>query len=235
MVCGQFVHEDRRLIGDGVEGIRDARTGNDGVLLAADEQRRTMQTGERARTRLMERDPEHFGTDVDDPQFVFHSVIGVAERTQAGTAYAPDEPIVAERCLKDGELAPASGLVYQVLSQQTGGLRYPLWALDDDASIFEGIARDGIERSGLSCSFPLPSAPLGKRLDTQRIELLVGAEGGASAPLTRVDDLGACETPGFYINGEPIELCPSLGDPLVGLPTTTVSVQFDCDSFVDVR
>jgi hypothetical protein len=185
--------------------------------------------------RLMERDPEHFGSDIDDPQFVFHSVIGIAEREPAGTAYAPDEPIVSERCLKDGELAPASGRVYQTLSQQTGGLRYPLCALDDYASIFEGIARDGIERSGLSCSFPLPAAPLGKRLDTQRIELLLGEQGGPSAPLARVEGPAACETPGFYVTGEQIELCPLLCDQLASLPTTTVSVQFDCDSFVEVR
>ncbi len=185
--------------------------------------------------RLMARDPEHFGSDIDDPQFVFHSVIGIVEREPAGTAYAPEEPIVSERCLKDGELAPASGRVYQTLSLETDGLRYPLCALDDYASIFEGIARDGIERSGLSCSFPLPAAPVGQRLDTQRIELLLGAAGGTSAPLARVDDLGDCENQGFYIIGEQIELCPSLCEALADLPTTTVSVQFDCDSFVDVR
>jgi len=185
--------------------------------------------------RLMSRDPEHFGTDVDAPQFVFHSVIGIVEREPAGTAYAPDEPVVTERCLKEGELAPASGRVYQALSLQTGGLRYPLCALDDYGAIFEGIAQDGLERSGLACSFPLPAAPAGKRLDTQRIDLLLGEAGGASAPLARVESVDDCVERAFYIAGDQIELCPSLCDQLVDLPTTTVSMQFDCESFVEVR
>lgn len=185
--------------------------------------------------RLMSRDPLHFGSDVEDPQFVFHSVIGIAEREPAGTAYAPDEPVVSDRCLKDGELAPASGRVYQALSLETGGLRYPLCALDDYGAIFEGIAADGLQRSGLACSFPLPPAPVGQLLDTQRIELLVGEAGGPSAPLERVEGREACAQRSFYVANDQIELCPSLCDQLADLPTTTVSVQFDCDSFIDVR
>jgi hypothetical protein len=185
--------------------------------------------------RLMSRAPEHFGTDVDQPQFVFHSIIGVAEREPAGTAYAPDEPLVADRCEKNGEVAPSAGPVYQELSRLTGGLRYPLCALDDYGAIFEGIALDGLERSGLACTFPLPAAPAGKRLDTQRIELVRGDVTGENARITRVEGLDACQSNAFYVEGEQIELCPALCDQLAELPTTTVSVEFDCDSFVEVR
>jgi hypothetical protein len=185
--------------------------------------------------QLTLRDPEHFGPDVDTPAFVFHSIIGVAEREPAGTAYGPDEPFVTERCEKNGEVAPSSGRVYQELSRLTGGLRYPLCALDDYAAIFEGIARDGLERSGLACSFPLPAAPAGKRLDTQRIDIVLGESQGDSARIARVEALDACESNAFYVADDQIELCPALCDQLAELPTTTVSVEFDCDSFVDVR
>jgi hypothetical protein len=185
--------------------------------------------------RLMSRAPEHFGTDVDRPEFVFHSIIGIAEREPAGRAYAPEEPLVTERCEKSGEVAPSAGAVYQQLSRLTGGLRYPLCALDDYGAIFEGIALDGLERSGLSCTFPLPAAPAGKRLDTQRIELVRADDAGANARITRVEGLDACQANAFYVDGEQIELCPALCDQLAELPTTTVSVEFDCDSFVEVR
>jgi hypothetical protein len=185
--------------------------------------------------RLMSRAPEHFGTDIERPDFVFHSIIGVAEREPAGTAYAPSEPLVTERCEKNGETAPSTGPTYQELSRQTGGLRYPLCALDDYGAIFEGIALDGLERSGLACSFPLPAAPPGKRLDTQRIQLVRGESAGESAPIARVDTLGACQADAFYVDGDQIELCPALCDQLADLPSTTVSVLFDCQSFVDVR
>ena len=185
--------------------------------------------------RLTSRAPEHFGTDVDRPQFVFHSIIGVAEREPAGTAYAPGEPLVTERCEKNGETAPSTGPTYQELSRQTGGLRYPLCALDDYGAIFEGIALDGLERSGLACSFPLPAAPPGKRLDTQRIQLVRGESAGESSPIARVGTLDACQADAFYVDGDQIELCPTLCDQLAELPSTTVSVLFDCESFVDVR
>jgi hypothetical protein len=194
-----------------------------------------LDNGRDFRRRLMSRAPEHFGTDVDRPQFVFHSIIGVAEREPAGTAYAPDEPLVTERCEKNGEVAPSTGPVYQELSRLTGGLRYPLCALDDYGAIFEGIAFDGLERSGLACSFPLPAAPAGKRLDTQRIALVRGDVADQDARIDRVEAVDACQANAFYVDGEQIELCPELCDQLAELPTTTVSVEFDCDSFVDVR
>jgi hypothetical protein len=185
--------------------------------------------------RLTALAPESFGTDVDRPDFVFHSIIGVAEREPAGTAYGPDEPLVLDRCAKNGGLAPSSGQTYQTLSRISGGLRYPLCALGDYGAIFEDIARDGIRRSGVACSFGVPAAPAGKRLDTQRIQLVRGYGGAGGTPLARVDALDACQSDAFYIDGDQIEFCPALCDELAGAPSTTVSVEFDCDSFVDVR
>lgn len=185
--------------------------------------------------RLMSRAPEHFGTDVDRPEFVFHSIVGVAEREPAGTAYAPEEPIVRERCAKNGRPVASSGPEYQALSRVTGGLRYPLCALDDYAAIFEGIARDGVRLSGLACSLPLPPAPAGKILDTRRIELSSATSGEGGAPLERVESPSDCSANAFYVDGNQIELCPGLCDALADARDTTVSVEFDCSSYLDVR
>jgi hypothetical protein len=185
--------------------------------------------------RLMSRAPEHFGTDVDRPDFVFHSIIGVAERAPAGTAYEPDEPLVTDRCAKNGGLAPSSGQTYQGLSRASGGLRYPLCALDDYGAIFEDIARDGVRRSGLACSFDVPNAPAGKRLDTERIQLMRGYAGDDGAALVRVDTLDGCHADAFYIEDDRSELCPDLCEQLTDVPSSTVSAEFDCSSYVDLR
>jgi hypothetical protein len=185
--------------------------------------------------RLLSRGPEFFGTDIDHPDFVFHSIIGVAEREPAGTAYGPDEPLVLGRCAKNGRLTPSSGQTYQALSRISGGLRYPLCALDDYGAIFEDIARDGIRRSGVACSFEVPTAPAGKRLDTERIRLVRGYTDDDITPLERVDALDACHPNAFYIDGDGIEFCPALCAELADAPSSTVSVEFNCDSFVDVR
>jgi hypothetical protein len=179
--------------------------------------------------------PDDFGASPSRPSFAFHSIVGIAPREPAGTAYAPEEPLVVDRCLADESLAPSSGRTYQTLSKLTGGLRYPLCALDDYGVIFEGIARDGIRRSGFACSFPVPGAPPGKRIDTDRIELLEARDGGEVAHFTRVPSLAECQPRAYYVAADQIELCPDLCEALAVLPSSTVSVQFDCSVFVDVR
>jgi hypothetical protein len=179
--------------------------------------------------------PADFGESPERPTFAFHSVIGIAAREPAGTAYTPEEPLVLDRCIADQSLAPSSGRTYQTLSRLSGGLRYPLCALDDYDAIFEGIARDGIRRSGLSCSFPVPPAPPGKRIDSERIALLQGDADREPAPLARVPSLPDCQPDAFYVEADQIELCPDLCDTLAALPGSIVSVEFDCNLFVDVR
>jgi hypothetical protein len=179
--------------------------------------------------------PDHFGAGPSSPAFAFHSVVGIVPREPAGTAYLPEEPLVLDRCRQDENLAPSSGRTYQTLSRLTGGLRYPLCALDDYGAIFESIARDGIRRSGLSCSFRLPVPPAGKRLDTERIELVQAGGDDGPAALARVQSLAECQARAFYIEDERIELCPELCDALGDLPSSTISAEFDCNVFVDVR
>lgn len=183
--------------------------------------------------------PQHFGPSPQAPSFVFHSIVGVAERDATELAYGPNEPLVSERCRTDERLVSSAGQTYQALSRLTGGLRYPLCHLDGYDAMFESIARDGVERSGLSCSFPLPATPAGKRLDLARLELVIqeGAEQSAARETTalRVASADECQPRGFFANGDRIELCPALCTALLDQPEATVSAAFDCNAFVDVR
>jgi len=201
----------------------------------------SLDSGSEFAQRLTALAPEHFGSDFERPAYVFHSIIGLAERVPAGTAYGPDEPLVHDRCEKNGGLAPSSGQAYQALSRASGGLRYPLCALGDYGAIFEDIALDGIRRSGVACSFGVPAAPAGKRLDTERLQLVRGSAGDDGrpsdngTPLARVDSLDACQADAFYVDGDQLQLCPALCEQLTDSPDSTVSVEFDCSSFLDVR
>ena len=183
--------------------------------------------------------PQHFGPSPEAPSFVFHSIVGVAERDATELAYGPNEPLVRERCRTDERLVTSAGPAYQALSRLTGGLRFPLCHLDGYDAIFESIAQDGVERSGLSCSFPLPAAPPGKRLDLARLELVIheGAAQSAARETTalRVPSADECQPRGFFADGDRIELCPALCTALLDQPEATVSAAFDCNAFVDVR
>ena len=184
---------------------------------------------------LTARAPEHFGPSPSQPSFVFHSIIGIAERDPADAAYRPDEPIVLDRCTNADRLAPSAGRTYQMLSRLTGGLRYPLCHLENYDAIFESIAEDSLDRSGLGCSFPAPAPPAGKRLDLARLQLGLSGGTGERAVLTAVADPGACEDQGFYIQGARIVLCPGACAGLLDRPAVTLSAVFDCNAFIDVR
>lgn len=59
--------------------------------------------------QLVALSPEQFGTSPEHPTFAFHSIIGIAEREPAWTAYAPREPIVTTRCSNEQRTAPSAG------------------------------------------------------------------------------------------------------------------------------
>jgi hypothetical protein len=199
-------------------------------------------------SELTARAPEHFGPSSREPSFVFHSIIGVAEREPLDGAepvgverelldgaYRPEEPVVVERCASAEHLAPSAGPIYQTLSRLTGGLRYPLCHLDNYNAIFESIAEDSRDRSGLGCSFPTPAPPAGKRLDLAHMQLVLDDAAGAPSALAAVSRPEACGEQGFYVQDERIVLCPELCAGLLERPRVTVSAAFDCNAFVDVR
>jgi hypothetical protein len=95
--------------------------------------------------------PEHFNADPTRPGFIFHSVLGVAQKGLALDLYAPEEPIEPDVCTGAGTSPDNSGPVYQELSRATGGLRQsicPAGVLDLRLLI---LAADVVRRSVVEC------------------------------------------------------------------------------------
>jgi hypothetical protein len=184
---------------------------------------------------LAARAPQHFGPSPSQPSYVFHSIVGVAEREPADAAYGPEEPLVTERCRNAERLAPNAGRAYQTLSRLTGGLRYPLCHLDNYDAIFESIAADSIDDSGLGCRFAAPVPPAGKRLDLEQLQLRLSGGRSGSAVLSAVPGAERCDPQSFYVEDEHIVLCPDFCSALLDQPSVTLSAVFDCSAFSDVR
>lgn len=164
--------------------------------------------------------PELFDGSYQSPKFVFHSIVGVAEKS-AGAAYEPSEALVESTCAG----ADSPGESYQELSQVTGGLRFPLCDSGAYDAVFNEIADDVVRQAPVQCVFDIPPAPAGRAvtLDNVAVSYLLGGS-GTPRELDQVRTAGACQDGTFYIEGEQIHLCP---DPCA-------RVQQDLDASVDV-
>jgi hypothetical protein len=95
--------------------------------------------------------PEHFNADPTRSGFVFHSILGVAQKARGLDLYGPDEPIEPAVC-SDGDLAPGnSGGVYQALSRATGGHRQSICPVDALDARLLVLAVDVVLRSVVEC------------------------------------------------------------------------------------
>jgi hypothetical protein len=165
--------------------------------------------------------PELFSGSYQSPNFVFHSIIGLAGKAN-GAAYEPSDPLVDGVCGPD---AVAPGATYQELSQATGGLRFPLCDSGAYDAVFSEIADDVVRQAPVQCVFDVPPSPVGRAvtLDNVAVSYVLGS-GGAPRELDQVRTAGACQDSTFYIEGEQIHLCPG----------PCARVQSDLDASVDV-
>jgi hypothetical protein len=180
---------------------------------------------------LMSMAPDSFGTDPARPPFVFHSIIGVAEKADPASPYTPDEALESAICTGNANAVDNAGLTYQELSRLTGGLRFPLCQFGAYDVVFRRIAEDVVLTSNIACDFAIPPAPLGSALDLANvaIEYVPGADatpirfGQAPAP-------GACQPDAFYIAGDRLNLCPDACSRIRLDPRASISVLFTCES-----
>ena len=107
-----------------------------------------------------------FGTE-DSPDFVFHSIVGVASEA------APADPIQVTAC---GSLS-SPGEVYQHLSVRTGGVRFPI-CNQDYSPAFQQIVDNAAKRT--KCRYSLDLAGL---QDTDRSKLNVTYTTGAGTDI----------------------------------------------------
>lgn len=180
---------------------------------------------------LVDMAPEHFGGDAASPTFVFHSIVGLAEKPEAASAaYLPNEPLQPETCTGNDNDVENAGESYQELSRMTGGLRFPLCQFDAYDVVFQRIAEDVVQ-TRIACDFPIPAAPPGLELDLNKVAIEY-APGSAVAPIKfgQAPSLADCQSNAFYIDNERLTLCPATCAAVRSDPVASVTVLFTCES-----
>ena len=169
--------------------------------------------------------PEHFGTR-SHRNYVWHSIIGMAENTPATLPWSPADPIVDGQCEPGSE---SSATQYQALSVLTGGLRFPLCDNDSFDVVFQAIAAGVIDQVSLPCALVLPDAPAGTRVDGGAMSLVfTPGNGGPSVSLPFVATAAACAGDGFFIDGDLVTLCPATCAEVQADETGTLALHAAC-------
>lgn len=181
---------------------------------------------------LMTMAPEHFGTDPQKPDFVFHSIVGLAEKVPPTAAYLPDEPLEEEKkCTGNSGDVTSVGTTYQEMSRLTGGLRFPLCQFDGFDVVFQRIAEDVVQKRSIACDFDIPAAPPGLLLDLNKVAISYTPGNGADAiQFGQAPTVGDCQADAFYIQDHRVNLCPAACNVISNDAFAGVVVLFTCES-----
>jgi hypothetical protein len=180
---------------------------------------------------LVDLAPEHFGSDPAAPSFVFHSIIGVAEKATPTAAYLPDEPVRPETCTGNDNDVENAGESYQELSRITGGLRFPLCQFDAYDVVFQRIAEDVVQTRAIECDFPVPEAPPGLVSDPENVAIsYTPGDGAASVRFGQAPTLADCQADAFYIADGRLNLCPDTCSAVRDNPLASLTVLMTCES-----
>jgi hypothetical protein len=172
--------------------------------------------------------PEQFGSDLTRLGFVWHSIVGLAERGVGPAPYVPSDPIEDEEC--EGDVSSA-GTTYQELSRLTGGLRFPICALDSYAAIFERVASDLVGSSRSSCDFALPNPQPGGALELDQLALSYRpSSGGETRRFGQVREPLACKPDAFLLDADGVHLCAAACDEVSADAQAGVEAVFTCQS-----
>lgn len=175
--------------------------------------------------------PEHFGSALD-PNFIFHSIIGIAPKETATDPYLADEPVNDATC----ENVTTAGRTYQELSVRTGGLRFPICQFAAYDVVFRTIAEDVVVSAEIACDFAIPPPPDGTTLDLTTVA--VEQTDSATGAVTRYGQAltsAECQEEAFYIEADRIYLCPQACDALHADAGASVEVLFTCESTIILR
>ena len=174
---------------------------------------------------LLSLHPTQFGTALK-PHYVWHSVIGVAAKSEPELPYVSAEPLQTSRCPTAVETANG----YQMLSIGTGGLRFPVCGGAGFNSLFRAIAQQVVQGAGIDCNFPLPRPPAGKRLDLKSVVVEYQPGGGAKAQNLNMVTDDACTDAGFVVSGTDLTLCPQACNRVRGDAAAKLNVRFGCSA-----
>jgi hypothetical protein len=173
--------------------------------------------------------PTHFGADPARPTFVFHSIIGLAEKPVPTEAYAPDEPVQPALCEGNDNEVTNAGETYQELSIRTGGLRFPLCQFGAYDVVFQKIADDVVQRAA-ACDFPFPPPPAGLELDLPRVAIQYTPGDGDVRNFLQAPTPADCQADAFYVANDRLNLCPEACSAVRSDPLASVKALFTCRS-----
>ncbi len=192
-------------------------------------------------TGIREKHMTMYGGELSDLRYIFHSIIGLAQKNAAGDPWLSTDEVTTDIC-EPGSEDPAP--TYQNLSINSGGLRFPLCNVNDEDPdnddfnvIFNAIAENVKNEVSLPCSFtPDPDQ---EDLNLDGAKLLYHPQGGDEIEVfDAVDDASACDTldNAFYRidNGDSttFELCPQTCDRVTDDLQGKIDLLIDCDAQV---
>jgi hypothetical protein len=212
------------------------RPGIKKVFLELTDDNENMPPGEFVRA-LTELAPQHFGADAEHPSFVFHSIVGLAEKVPSTEPYLASEAVQPDTCSKIGDIVTNAGETYQELSRLTGGLRFPICLSTLYDVVFREIAGKVIAQSDIACDFPLPEPPAGRTLDLDRVSISIEHElsGAPPSALGQARVSADCQSDAFFIQDGRIQLCPEVCSAVRDEEGARVDVLFGCESSIIVR
>jgi hypothetical protein len=177
---------------------------------------------------LMALSPAQFGADPSRLAFVWHSIVGLAERPVSTDPYEPGDPIETDECAGD---VVNAGATYQELSRLTGGLRFPICEFEGYDAVFQRVASDVVLGSRNVCDFAIPSPPPGRALDLDKVAVSYQPGAGGSPLLFgRAPSTADCRGDGFLVDAAGVHLCPEACNVVGSDARAAVSVVFTCQS-----
>lgn len=186
-------------------------------------------TAQQIDAAILALDPEQFGT-ADNRNYIWHSIVGLAENNPNTAAYAPGDALVTGVC----DTAEASGTGYQVLSQMTGGLRFPICEYEHFDVVFQEIAKGVIEGAKVDCEFAMPEPPEGETLDLATVVIAyTPGSGGETQKFKQVKGADDCQAGAFYIESDLIKLCPDACTVVQDDDAAKIEILFGCETEIN--
>lgn len=173
------------------------------------------------RLELFEAAPTQFGASFAEQKLRWHSIIGVAQQDPQDSTLPGlnGDPIQTATCVPGG-VAP--GTAYQVLSAETGGLRFSSCAVEHYGSYLSQMAALETEPG---CEQDVEGA-----IDPEALEVTyLPTAAAGDATMTRVAGLDACTPDGWYLqSGTRLVLCPDACAAVRSSPAQTVTLWAAC-------
>lgn len=184
-------------------------------------------------TALFGLTPKMFG-DANNRNYVFHSIVGLAENNPATKAWEPNDPVQTTKCrYADNSESEHHAPTYQELSKRTGGLRFPVCEFGSYDSVFQTIAQGVVAGAQIACDFAIPDPPTGETLDLSRVAVAyTPGSGGSTQYFSQAMNSAACVPNAFYIENNRIYLCPDACTTVKADSSGKVDVLFTCGSTI---